>query len=152
SVADKQCAFPLFNLGKVVTVGMADPLDLRGVDRLRGILKAEVQPVLCEPQLLRALIDRAYSLTGGGERPAEGAQAPAAATVDDDEPIVAAVNQIIMQALEQSASDIHLGPDERELHLRYRIDGSLQVRQGPPLSSHNGLVQRLKVMANLDLT
>jgi type II secretory ATPase GspE/PulE/Tfp pilus assembly ATPase PilB-like protein len=74
------------------------------------------------------------------------------AKVTDEEPIVAAVNQIIIEALSHAASDIHINPDERDLHLRFRIDGSLQSRQGPPLSSHGGIVQRLKVMANLDLT
>jgi len=152
SVADKQVAFPLFDLGKAVTVGMADPLDIKGVDRLRSLLKAEIHPVLCDPSALTNLIDRAYSLTGGREIAQARPESLAGDLADGEEPIVAAVNQIIIQALEQGASDIHLGPDERELHLRYRIDGMLQPRQGPPLSSHSGLIQRLKVMANLDLT
>jgi type IV pilus assembly protein PilB len=153
SVADKLGAFPLFDLGRSVTVGMEDPMDLKAVDRLRTMLKADVEPVLCEPGALRALIGRAYSLTGSPEAAPE--PAPAAAGVEgsgDQEPIVAAVNQILIQAMEQGASDVHIGPDERELHLRYRIDGSLQARQGPGLSSHGGIVQRLKVMSNLDLT
>jgi type II secretory ATPase GspE/PulE/Tfp pilus assembly ATPase PilB-like protein len=134
---------------------MADPLDLKGVDRIRSLLKSDLEVVLCEPEALRGLIERAYSLTGG--RAAEGgggtaAPAEAAVLSEGEEPIVAAVNQILIQALEQGASDIHISPDERELHLRYRIDGALQARQGPSLSSHPGLVQRLKVMANLDLT
>jgi type IV pilus assembly protein PilB len=151
SVADKQMAFPLFNLGRTVTVGMADPLDLRSVDRVRGMLKAEIEPVLCEPIALKSLIDRAYSMTGGAAT-GSATQATDIQAITGDEPIVAAVNQIIIQAIEQSASDIHLGPDEFKLHLRYRIDGSLVPRQGPPLGAHAGLVQRLKVMANLDLT
>jgi type IV pilus assembly protein PilB len=152
SAADKLSAFPLFNLGRHITVGMADPMDLKAVDRLRTLLKADIEPVLCEPAALHALIDRAYSLTGNLSSAEPEAVAPVQEVAGDEEPIVAAVNQIIIQALEQGASDIHLGPDERELHLRYRIDGTLQVRQGPPLSSHPGLVQRLKVMASLDLT
>ncbi|MEX2219215.1 MAG: ATPase, T2SS/T4P/T4SS family [Phycisphaerales bacterium] len=153
SVAERQLAFPLFNLGRSVAVGMADPLDLKSVDRIRSLLKADLEVVLCEPEPLRALIERAYSLTGGRavevvSEAAEGGAPPP----EDSEPIVAAVNQILMQAIEQNVSDVHISPDDRELHLRYRIDGALQVRQGPPLSSHSGLVQRLKVMSNLDLT
>ncbi|MBX3377011.1 MAG: type II/IV secretion system protein [Phycisphaeraceae bacterium] len=151
SVAEKQLVFPLFNLGKTVTVGMADPLDLRGVDRVRSLLKTDIEPVLCEPGALKQLIERAYSMTGGAAA-MESAAAQGEAALTGDEPIVAAVNQIIIQAIDQSASDIHLGPDEHHLHLRYRIDGSLVPRQGPPLAAHPGLVQRLKVMANLDLT
>ncbi len=152
SAADRQMAFPLFNLGRSVTVGMVDPMDLRAIDRLRGLLKADIEPVLCEPAALRQLIERAYSLTAGGDAGPAEASTHIESGVTDEEPIVAAVNQIMIQALEQNASDIHLGPDERDLHLRYRIDGSLHPRQGPPLSAHPSLVQRLKVMANLDLT
>jgi type IV pilus assembly protein PilB len=156
SVADKAGAFPLFNLGRIVVVAMEDPLDLTGVDRIRTVLKADVEPVLCEPHALRALIERAYSLTGNLSGREEAGAFDRGSALEggaaEDEPIVAAVNQIIMQALEQGASDVHVGPDERELHLRYRIDGALQVRQGPPLASHPGLVQRMKVLANMDLT
>jgi type IV pilus assembly protein PilB len=151
SAAEKHVAFPLFNTGRVITIGMADPLDLPGVDRLRQLLKAEIETVLCEPEQVRALIDRAYAM-GVGARETPSAIEAVSSGVGGDEPIVAAVNQIISRAIQEGASDVHLGPDERELHLRHRIDGVLQTRQGPPLSSHPGLVQRLKVMADLDLT
>jgi type IV pilus assembly protein PilB len=152
SAADKMGAFPLFAMEKVTVVGMIDPMDLGAVDRLRTMLKTDVEPVLCEPTALRALIDRAYSLTGNLAPADVQVEVSTQGQTTGDEPIVAAVNQILIQAIEQGASDVHIGPDERELHLRYRIDGALHVRQGPPLASHPGLVQRLKVMANLDLT
>lgn len=63
-----------------------------------------------------------------------------------------AVNQILAGAAEAGASDVHINPDENVLHLRYRMDGVLHGQQGPPKSMHAGLVQRLKVMAQLDLT
>ena len=155
--AESLRAFPLFVFERSVTVGMENPLDLRAVDQLRALLKVEVDPVLCEPDALRALIDRAYSLTGDDS--AERRRAAGGAEPVDDgedasarEPIVAAVNQIIAQGLDFHASDIHIGPDEHELHLRYRIDGTLRAHQGPGLAAHSGLIQRLKVMAHLDLT
>ncbi len=157
SAAEKLQAFPIFNLtsaGGPIVVGMADPRDLRSVDRLRTLLRAEIEPVLCEPIQLRSMIDRAYSL-GGGASDAKLASlqvSEEAAADPKSEPIIAAVNEMLAQAAELKASDVHLGPDENLLHLRYRIDGVLQPRQGPPLSSHPGLVQRIKVMANLDLT
>ncbi|MFG0283455.1 MAG: GspE/PulE family protein [Phycisphaerales bacterium JB039] len=150
SVAERARAFPLFHVGSVVTVGMADPLDLRALDAIRSATKLDIEPVLCDPVALEGLIERAYSLSAGGAVAAQD-DAPAFDT-SDERPIVAAVNQIISLAVEQGASDIHLGPDERELHLRFRIDGMLQMRQGPPRSAHPALVQRLKVMAGLDLT
>lgn len=152
SSADSMGAFPLFNLGRTVVVGMIDPLAIATVDRLRSLLRCDVEPVLCEPSALRLLIERAYSLSGNLSSAESEPGIADASSGSDEEPIVAAVNQIIIQALDQGASDVHLGPDEHTLHLRYRIDGALQVRQGPSLASHPGLVQRLKVMAQLDLT
>lgn len=149
--AESMRAFPLFVLDDIATVGMADPLDLKAVDHLRAVMKLDIDPVLCEPAGLQALIDRAYSLAGGS-----GARIGASESVEiattGKEPIVAAVNQIIAQGMDLGASDIHIGPDDHELHLRYRIDGTLQSVQGPGIESHQGIVQRLKVMAELDLT
>ncbi len=158
SVAETLEVFPLLVTGEVATVGMSNPLDLRAVDQLRSLLRLEVDPVLCERQALLGLIERAYALTGGVQKSrtaarAEGdAAAVAGALTTGKEPIVAAVNQIIAQGIELGASDIHIGPDETELHLRYRVDGVLVPHRGPTLDVHSGLVQRLKVMAGLDLT
>jgi type IV pilus assembly protein PilB len=154
SMAESLGALPLFVLEETATVGMANPLDLRAVDQLRSVLKCDVEPVLCEPKSLKTLIDRAHALTadhGKGSAKASGADFNLDLTTGK-EPIVAAVNQILAQAIEKGASDVHIGPDETTLHLRYRIDGELVAHQGPALSAHAGLVQRLKVMANLDLT
>lgn len=153
-VAEALVAFPLFVTQDVATVGMANPLDLKAVDQLRSLLNLEIDPVVCDPESLRGLIERAYVLTGG-----LGAQSPggrgAETTIElttGKEPIVAAVNQIIAQGIELGASDIHIGPDDSELHLRYRVDGALVPHRGPSMDSHQGIVQRLKVMADLDLT
>jgi type IV pilus assembly protein PilB len=155
NLAERLAAFVLFRLSTVAVVAMADPTDLKALDRIRAALKGDVEVVQCEPSALATLISRAYSMQGAGEtlkslaaRDADLADQHALAS----DPIVSAVNQILEQGLEQGASDIHLNPDERELFLRYRIDGSLQQRQGPPLASHPALVQRIKVMASLDLT
>ncbi|MBL8744840.1 MAG: type II/IV secretion system protein [Phycisphaerae bacterium] len=151
--ADSLIAFPLFVMPDLITVGMANPIDLRAVDQLRGALKSDIEPVLCEPGALRALIERAYALSGNREEKEESVEAEASPTLTTGkEPIVAAMNQIISQAIERGASDIHIGPDEHDLHLRYRIDGTLHEQQGPGLSAHSGLIRRLKIMANLDLT
>lgn len=150
AAAERLCAFPLFIVGGVATVAMLDPLNLQAVDQLRQLIKAEIDPVLAEPEHIRSLIGRAYSLA----RP-EGEQLQdlgEEGLTTGDEPIVAAVNQILSGAAEMGASDIHINPDEQDLRLRYRVDGVLQGQQGPPRSAHAGIVQRLKVLAKLDLT
>lgn len=155
ATAESLRAFPLFVLPEVATVAMVDPLDLKAVDQLRSILKVEIEAVVCEPQALLGLIERAYALTGGVQRAGPSAR-PAESDRDPlttgREPVVAAVNQIIAQGIELGASDIHIGPDDHELHLRYRIDGVLVPHRGPSVEMHQSIVQRLKVMSMLDLT
>lgn len=153
ALAERHQAFPLFCMDGVVTVGMADALNLQAIDQLRQALKADLDPVLCVPSALAALIGKAYSL-GQHAGWAEDNARPTAISelTTGDEPVVAAVNQILNEAIAARASDVHLSPCEHELQLRLRIDGVLQPRQGPPLSAHPAMVQRLKVMADLDLT
>ncbi len=150
-LAEKHEAFPLFDVDGIITVGMSDPLDLSAVDQVRALIRSEVEAVLCEPASLRSLIARAYSLTSEIE---SGKQETAKQEdlLTGEEPIVAAVNQILSQAIGEGASDIHINPDENELYLRFRVDGSLLAKHGPPRSAHAGVVQRLKVLASLDLT
>ncbi len=150
ALARQHLCFPLFVLDGVMTLGIEDPLNLEALDQVRQIVRTEVDPVLCEPKALRELIDRAYALTAEVVE----AEAPAAApeTGQDSGPIVSAVNALLADALRSGASDIHINPDLGEMHIRYRIDGVLHKRQGPPLSMHEKIVGRLKVMAGLDLT
>ena len=148
-VAERLGAFPLFIFEGKATVAMYDPLNLQAIDQVRQVLKCEVDPVLCDAVQLKGLIARAYSMAAAsGEGETEGEKE----LTTGDEPIVVAVNQILAGAAEAGASDVHINPDENVLHLRYRMDGVLHGQQGPPKSMHAGLVQRLKVMAQLDLT
>jgi type IV pilus assembly protein PilB len=156
-IAERYCLFPLFMIDGVLTIATDDSMNLEAMDQVRRIAKCEVDAVICDRQNLRELIARAYSLTDqarGGEAEAEQ-QAEAAAEaerLDESQPVVAAVNQMLADAVEEGASDIHINPDDQVLRLRYRIDGVLHGRQGPALAMHSGIVQRLKVMAKLDLT
>ncbi|MEM7623491.1 MAG: ATPase, T2SS/T4P/T4SS family, partial [Planctomycetota bacterium] len=153
SVAESLGAFPLFVVDGVATVAIEDPLNLSAIDQVRQVLQLEIDPVVCETPRLRAMITRAYSLVQTHED--HGDDLAKFGDVDlasAEEPIVAAVNQIIVAGIELGASDIHINPDERVLSLRYRVDGALRSQQGPSLATHPSLVQRLKVMARLDLT
>ncbi|RMH14692.1 MAG: type II/IV secretion system protein [Planctomycetota bacterium] len=149
--AESLGVFPLFVLDGVATVAMNDPMDLQAIDQIRQQLHCDVDPVICDKVQLERLIQRAYSLYRSGDD-AVSEQDSSGAVAVADEPNVVAVNQLIISALEAGASDLHLNPDEQELHVRMRIDGVLQSRDDMPLVAHSGIVQRLKVMAKLDLT
>ncbi len=149
SLAERLCAFPLFKTGEIATVAMKEPLDLRALDEIRQCLRMQIDPVVADSVKLASLISRSYTLDLGESEQVE---------VDDrisvsieHEPIVAAVNQILFSAAEMNASDIHINPDEKALHLRYRVDGVLATHRGPDISLHEGIIQRLKVMAHLDV-
>jgi type IV pilus assembly protein PilB len=154
TIAERYCLFPLFMVDGVLTVAMDNPLHLEATDQVRQIVKCDVDAVLCEREELRLLINRTYSLSHSqGEKSREETSADQTKEeIENSQPVVAAVNQLLADAVVQSASDIHINPDERDLHIRYRVDGVLLLKQGPPISMHAGIVQRLKVMANLDLT
>lgn len=149
NLAERLVAFPLYVCGDIATVAMEDPLDLQAMDQLRQVLRRQIDPVVCDAEQLRMLISRAYTLDAGASAE-DTIETEDAAT--SDEPIVAAVNQILFSAAHAGASDVHINPEERNLVLRFRVDGVLQSQQGPGLSMHEGIVQRLKVMAQLDVT
>jgi type IV pilus assembly protein PilB len=151
TLLDRVHAFPLFVLPDAITVGMVDPLNLAVIDELRRVLKSEIEPVLCDAEQLSGLIARAYGLAATQRTSVRSGDRDQDLTTGE-EPIVVAVNQILMAAADASASDIHLNPDEHDLHLRYRVDGVLLPQQGPAKQAHAAIVQRLKVLAHLDLT
>jgi type IV pilus assembly protein PilB len=149
SMAERNSAFPLFVTGDIATVAMHEPLDLQSLDELRQTLRMQIDPVVVDIQKLSSLITRAYSLDMSIEQEIE--ESDDLVVSIDQEPVVAAVNQILFSAAEMNASDIHVNPDDKVLHLRYRVDGVLTTYRGPAISLHEGIIQRLKVMAHLDV-
>ncbi len=149
SLAERLCAFPLFKTGEIATVAMKEPLDLGALDEIRQCLRMQIDPVVTDSVKLQSLIARSYTLDLGESEEVEVDDRLSASI--ENEPIVAAVNQILFSAAEMNASDIHVNPDDKALHLRYRVDGVLTSHRGPDISLHEGIIQRLKVMAHLDV-
>ncbi|MGI9015039.1 MAG: GspE/PulE family protein [Phycisphaerales bacterium] len=155
ALAERHLIFPVFEVEGVMTIAAAEPLDLRALDQVRQLVRCEIDIALAEPDRIKALIARAYSLSATRDDHRPTAREVAIEHDNDhssSQPVVAAVNQLLADAAEAGASDIHINPDETQLRIRYRVDGVLLERQGPSLSMHPGIVQRLKVVANLDLT
>jgi type IV pilus assembly protein PilB len=125
-----------------------------------------VFPVICLPSLLRATIESAYENTRAGLASAlsdaEADVAPVEETSDsmnlselrasaDQVPVVRLVTMILVEGIQRGASDIHLEPGEKTLHVRFRIDGVLQDIMTPAKKLEPAIVSRLKIMANLDI-
>src|SRR5205807_2863797 len=69
----------------------------------------------------------------------------------EDAPVVRLVNVVLMSAIQKGASDIHIEPYEKELRVRYRVDGILYNIMNPPMKFRDAICSRIKIMAKLDI-
>jgi type IV pilus assembly protein PilB len=181
ATARRHKAAPFAKEENVLFVAMVDPRDFFAVEDIQLRTGFEVQPYLALPGDISALLDKAYGVSASAaatevsvEDIIKGVSAGASdgsgdeltvggipeeladvAEVSADAPEVEKlVNAIILGALQQKASDIHIEPFEKKLILRYRIDGSL--REAPfalPYGYRNALIAKIKIMTNqMDIT
>jgi MSHA biogenesis protein MshE len=151
-------ALPLGDAGALVRVAMADPTDFQAQDEVQRILGREIDLVVVTEARLNAVIDRLYSateeLTGlARELEMEMAPDPVAAVEAqvDEAPVAKFLQTMFDDALRSRASDIHLEPQERKLQLRFRVDGALQMQTEAEKRIAPAVVQRVKLMAGLDI-
>ena len=147
--------------GEVVMVAMADPLDMGALDDLRMQLGAEVQPVLVPAQRILEVINDVYGRKhdkGGdlGEKNDEEDEGGSEELVDileitDEAPIIRWVNSLMFNAVKERASDIHIEPGEKEVQVRYRIDGVLYESRQAPRQFMPSIISRVKIMAGLNI-
>src|SRR5688500_820563 len=150
-----------FDEDQRLVLAMADPANVVAVDDIRAMAKRDVRTVVATKADVVAAINRHYRLDSAAESLAEEAADAAdfeAQTLDDDSsgsaedaPIIKLVNLLITQAVNDRASDIHVEPGERNLRIRYRIDGVLHEVMSPPKSVQNGMTSRLKIMADINI-
>jgi type IV pilus assembly protein PilB len=143
---------------RTLIVAMADPANVRAVDDLAVMTGYEIRPVVASPEDIASVVSRLTQLDDAvdaaveadevGERPAEVVDLRESA---DDAPVIKLVNQIVAQAVDRGASDVHLEPDGTQLRVRFRIDGVLVETANVPKRMVAGVVSRVKIMADLDI-
>ncbi len=164
---------PLSRLGTVLTVAVSDPLNVLLVDNLRLMTHLEISPVFALQSQINSAIDKYYSLKEARKKEAEKAAAGSGGEESKGESIslkekkfdldqieklskqgvvVRAVNSILVDAVKARASDIHIEPFEKNVRIRYRIDGVLQETKKIEKKSQEAVTARLKLMSNLDIT
>jgi type IV pilus assembly protein PilB len=153
---------PIGIAGDYLMVAMVDPGDVFALDDVRAASKMQARAVVAERSDLRAAIDRYHradseinSLTTALEEESGSKEVALAEQHDpgeDDAPIVRFVNLLISQGIQDKASDIHIEPGEFELRVRYRIDGVLHEMQTAPKAIQNGVISRLKIMSDIDIS
>jgi general secretion pathway protein E len=153
----------LKQVGREVQVAMADPLDVHALDDVRRVLGAEVIAVLAPGAKIGEAINKVYARQEGGVDLGEnqtgddddmGGEAEELVDIldlTDEAPIIRWVNSIMFQAVKERASDIHIEPREKDLVVRYRIDGNLQEHKRANRNYINSILSRVKIMAGLNI-
>lgn len=143
--------------GKLV-VAMSDPSNVFAIDDIRTITGSDIKTVVSTKSAISEAIDKFHRL----DSDAQDITAEAASEFEDDDelnltevvedaPIVKLVNVLITQAVADRASDIHIEPTETDVRVRYRIDGVLHEIMRSPKNIQNGIISRLKIMADINI-
>jgi type IV pilus assembly protein PilB len=145
-----------FEDGKLL-LAMADPANFLAIEDVRAVTQIDVKPCVATRNDVLSAIDRHYradsdleDLTAILDVEEEEDLSKVREAVDDA-PIVRYVNALITQAIQDRASDIHLEPTERDLRVRYRIDGVLHEIMRSPKSIQSGVISRLKIMSDINI-
>jgi len=146
-----------FEDGKLL-LAMADPANFLAIEDVRAVTQMDVKPCVATRTDVLTAIDRHYradsdldDLTAVLDVSEAEDDLSKIREVVDDAPIVRYVNALITQAIQDRASDIHLEPTERDLRVRYRIDGVLHEIMRSPKSIQSGVISRLKIMADINI-
>lgn len=164
AVARKHKVLPLFKIGDSLTVAMLDPQDIEVLDEVRNRSGMKtVEPALSTSELLQKAIDQHYGNLGDAKELVDGLADKEQAvetteitetkigTGEEGGPVIKLVNLIILQAVKDKASDIHIEPGEDKLLVRYRVDGILHEVQNLPKHTQNSVISRVKVMAKMNI-
>lgn len=153
-VARKYVLIPMKKEADKLFVAMADPLDFYAIEDLRLMTGFQIEVVIAAKDDIFRAINKFYELDFGINDIADEPEAVVEVenVIAEDSPVVKLVNQILINAVQQRASDIHIDPQETNINLRYRIDGVLRKEQSLPKSMQSMLLARIKIMANLDIT
>ncbi len=165
-VCQRHKIVPVSRAGSTLIVAMADPSNLHAIDDVKFLTGYNVEPVVASENAILAAIESAYAapeisyddiMEGFDEEDIEVAGEDDEMNLMDleraseDAPVVRLCNAILLNAIKKGASDIHVEPYERQLRVRYRIDGVLHQEMTPPVSLKNAIASRLKIMSSLDI-
>jgi len=164
-LAKQKKILPLSQSEKNVVIAVADPLDLDSLEEMHLFFKKTIIPIFCSKAVIEAAIERCYQQKEDEakrffstlEKEVESGTTDVVKDEydlleqSDQNPVIRLVNTILIEAIQQNASDIHFEPSEAGLLIRYRIDGVLQKRHTPPREYQLQVLTRLKVMAKMDI-
>ena len=159
SFARRHIALPIGWDGDTLVVAMANPSDVFAIDDVRSMTGCTVRVVVADHVQLAKAIDLVWSVK------AEDTMRLASDTAEESDPdsagplvkesveapVVQFVNELLTRAVQERASDVHFEPGERELRIRFRVDGVLHDVMTVPHSIRSSVVSRMKIMGELDI-
>ena len=159
--------FPVTKIDNVLTIAVSDPFDIVCLDDVRRVTGSELRLVLSTDAAIQQAVGTGYSADDRRmEELFENAIEPEMEFSEDEmnfeninlddltgdaSPVVKLVNLIIYKGIRDRASDIHIEPLEKQVRVRYRLDGVLAEAFTPPRKMLNAVVSRIKILANLDI-
>jgi type IV pilus assembly protein PilB len=157
---------PLTKRGNRIAVALADPTNLRALDEIRFQTGMAVDPVVVEASKLAPIVLRLSEtaetklneLAGDdldlelADETEEAASAESGSVEVDDAPVVRFIQKILLDAINEGASDIHFEPYEKYYRIRFRTDGVLREIAQPPLVIKEKIASRIKVISRLDIS
>ncbi len=156
---------PIEITDSTITVAMTNPLDIHTIDDIRLLLKRDIKAVLASRKEILEAIKKYYGVgaetiekmtpEAGAERitSVQSQETQDVGESAEDPSIIKFVNQILLEAYRDRATDVHIEPYENELSVRYRIDGVLHETKVPASIKNfqSAIISRIKIMANLDI-
>ncbi len=173
TIAKNQMLMPIKKEGNLLTIAIADPLNVFATDDLKLLTGCDIRMVVASDNEIKAALDKYYAkkkkIKEEGElqnavdqMDREGAQEPEikmagqvafdVESAGDAAPAVKLANLIMGDAVRKGASDIHIEPLETKMVVRFRIDGVLHIQPSPPKKLQSALISRLKVMGDMDIS
>jgi type IV pilus assembly protein PilB len=163
---------PLSRVGSTLTIAMTDPTNVFAMDDIKFMTGFNVEPVVASETAIAEAISKFYGEAQSEEEltkvmkdlsAEENADLELAAEEQEmnlaeleraaeEAPIIKLVNLILTDAVKRGASDIHIEPYEKEVRVRFRIDGILQAVMTPPMKLRDAIISRVKIMAKLDIS
>lgn len=154
-------ALPFREENDHVSILVSNPLNLEVLDDLKVLFNKDIKPIVSTKARIQEAINKVYekstaALDGldeieGDDYDLDEPIIDLLEAGDDDAPVIRLVNTLLFRAVKEKASDIHIEPYEKELVVRFRIDGQLYDIFKPPKKLQNSITSRIKVMANLNI-
>ncbi len=174
-LCEKNVLVPIFVSQNTLTVAMANALDVSAIDKMQTISRMRIRPVFACASDIRRVFEKQSLSKIESEKPVS--TPPASKLINADvvlnrtaqpfmeaapgiqqaqqaanlKPVIERVNQLVEQAVEMGASDIHLEPEKKRFNCRYRVDGILHAMSPIPLEEQAAIISRIKIMADMDI-